>query len=87
MLEGWETRPAPAPPGPPQDRVGGPRLHHYLLTAAATWLLLALLDSQPAAYGEPLALRWLRTASDHPIRTILAASLALRALGPRTRRL
>ncbi len=47
-----------------------------LVAAVVTWTLLYLLEHcAPAAPGEPLVLRWARTASEHPLRMSLAAAI------------
>ena len=39
-----------------------------------------ILAALPPHAGEPWALRWLRTAGEHPVRSTLALGLALQAL-------
>jgi hypothetical protein len=53
-----------------------------LVGLAATGLLVlgnARWNPRP---GDPLALRWTRTAAAHPVRTWLALTLLVAALGP-----
>jgi hypothetical protein len=52
-----------------------------LVAAVVTWTLLCLLEHcAPATPGEPLVLRWARTASEHPLRMSLAAAIAVYGL-------
>jgi len=53
-----------------------------LASALLVAALLAWNDSHPAASGEPLLVRWARTAAQHPLRTGLALALLAWALRP-----
>jgi hypothetical protein len=66
----------------PTDRRSAVRFARpELAVAIVTWTLLSLLEHcVPAEAGEPLALRWLRTASEHPLRMSLAAAIAMYGL-------
>lgn len=52
-----------------------------LVAAVVTWTLLYLLEHcAPPTPGEPLVLRWARTASEHPLRMSLAAAIVVYGL-------
>jgi len=74
----------PPPKGSPQRPALSPlSTLSPLLLAAAFGLALALLAQlSPAASGEPLPLRWLRKAAEHPWQSTLAAFLALSGIWP-----
>lgn len=56
---------------------------HYILTFAILVAVCAAIADLPASAGEPLLLRWSRTCAEHPVRTSLAFTLAVRAVaGP-----
>jgi hypothetical protein len=73
---------APAPPGAslpeaPREPRGA------LLTAAAALLMLLAIDlAWEPAPAQNLFLRWIRTATGHPIRSGVACFLAIRAFQP-----
>ncbi len=70
---------------PPIALRPGP-LAPWLTAAALTWLARAITDGLQPAFGEPLVLRWLRAASDHPLRLAGGMGLLLWAFWPRRAR-
>lgn len=55
------------------------------IAAGVVWGLLFLLrQCLPEEPGEPLTLRWLRTASEHPLRSSLAGVLIVFGLSERS---
>jgi hypothetical protein len=72
-LTGFEpAEPLPAPT--PKAGARGPAAV-VVLSVAGCALLGELLARIPCEYGEPLALRWLRAAGEHPLRSGLATAL------------
>lgn len=61
-------------------------LPHVVLAAGLFGLLHFALAPFPPCAGEPLALRWLRAAHGHPIRTPAAVACLLLAARPPRRR-
>ena len=76
--------PAPAPAPAPERPGAGPQI---LACAAVSLSLygmgLLIHRSIPPAWDQPLLLRWLRTAIEHPVRTPLAVGLLLLAASRR----
>ena len=75
---GAERKPA-YPPGAVLSRRAIP----YILITLALFALLGAVRANAPAKGEELGLRWLRTAADHPLRTLSALLLAVYGLSPR----
>lgn len=47
----------------------------FAIGALTAWLACALVEGWPEAPAEPSALRWVRTAAEHPVRTSFAVAL------------
>ena len=73
------TERSPHPPGAALPRSSIP----YILITLGTFAVVTAVRAHAPAAGEELALRWLRTASDHPVRTLSALLLVTWALSPR----
>jgi hypothetical protein len=72
---------------PRQDsKPPGAHLHRFLAqcacTAALFFTIRAVLAQQPLRWSEPVLLRWLRTAADHPWRSVAALILLQLAARP-----
>jgi hypothetical protein len=57
--------------------VRGRRWLLFATLLAVFWLLEWQIGLRDPKTGEPLALRWLRAALDHPVRTQLALAIAI----------
>jgi len=68
------------PPSPAWRRLAA------VAAGASLAILVALVDGALAPEGgEPLALRWVRAAADHPVRTAAAGTCLFLALAPAAR--
>ena len=66
------------------DRGKSPAWRWPMLLALAFGAVLLILDAgvQPVSLGEPVALRWVRKAAEHPLRSVLAAAMCLFGVWP-----
>lgn len=62
------------------------RLRALSLALMGVLALRLLVEVRPPSAGEPLALRWARTAASHPLRVVLSLLLIGTALAPRRAR-
>ena len=67
----------------PMTRLRTTLLRSALAVAVLQCVASVVLAHTPPTLGEPLALRWLRTAEDHPVRSPAALLCLLLALRPR----
>ena len=66
-----EARPTSDPPRPPVLRIWPCALAGWALWTVWAWWL----EHEPAAFDEPLWLRWSRACAEHPVRGPLALGL------------
>lgn len=68
---------------PPPQAGPGRRLGPYIWTSVLALVVLCLVAAHAPVAGEPIALRWLRTCAEQPLRTVAALVLGVAALAPR----